>query len=76
MQCQRVSDAKTEQEKMVSVSPSRTVITHLLICVTVEELLLSFLEEDGGRERLILGDLGGGRMEQWDSFDMFDLKER
>lgn len=76
MQCQRVSDAKTEQEKMVSVSPSRTVITHLLICVTVEELLLSFLEEDGGRERLILGDLRGGRMEQWDSFDMFDLKER
>lgn len=49
--------------------------THLHSCVVEEEeLRTSFLEEE--KEREPLGDLGGGRMEQWEAFDRFNLSKR
>lgn len=53
--------------------------THLLICVVEEEeLRTSFLEEEEEeeKERGTLVDLGGGRMEQWEALDRFNLNEK
>lgn len=46
---------------------------YLFIWVVVEDVLpTSFLEEE--KDRGILGDLGGGRMEKWEALDRFNLK--
>lgn len=51
--------------------------THLLICVAgEEELRTSLLEEEEEKVRGTLGDLGGGRMEQWEALDRFILNEK
>lgn len=52
---------------------NRLKLKGLLICVEEEELRINFLEEEvGDRER---GDLGGGRMEQCEVLDRFNLEE-
>lgn len=50
--------------------------TDLLICMAEEEELRTSLleeEEDEEKERGTLEDFGGGRMEQWEDLDKFNL---
>lgn len=56
---------------------NRLRLKGLLICVAEEEeLRTSFLEdEDEERDRGTLEDLGGGRMEQCEALDRFNLEE-
>lgn len=44
--------------------------------VVVEELRTSLLVEEGVRERWTLEGLGGGRMEQGEVLDRFNLKQK